>query len=245
VTTPASYTEEIPTAPGYYVYRFWADGGTCLYVGRVGNNGPRPPQPRFRSHRRSKTWWPDVARIEIAELPDHPAIVAEEAGQIEALRPLHNVQRANCTHDLSLPGAVKHTGQCSECARKYQLDPARAVYEASPARKASARERGRKRLPSRTRDAIRKRRPTPGQAPLWGLVRRPARSLEAIGRAAETGTRHDRSIPMFKRTGKHARPRFGPLFALEALLVALSAKREMSAAAAAQLGEMAQDGARG
>jgi hypothetical protein len=167
----ASYSEEIPTAPGYYVYRFWTDGGTCLYVGRVGDNGPRPPQSRFRHHRINKTWWPDVAKIEIAELPDHPAIVAEEVRQIEALRPVHNIQRANCSHDLSLPGAVNHTGACSECARKYQLSPARAVYEASPARRASARERGRKRLPSRMRDEIRKRRPTPGQAPLWELVR--------------------------------------------------------------------------
>ena len=48
---------------------------------------------------------------------------------------------------------------------------------------------------------------------------------------------------MFKRTGRHARPRFGLLFALEALLVALSAKREM--ASGRQAGEYAADGAGG
>ena len=50
---------------------------------------------------------------------------------------------------------------------------------------------------------------------------------------------------MFKRRGKHARARWvGPLFAVEALIVALSAKRELDAATMAQLAEYAQDGAR-
>jgi len=50
---------------------------------------------------------------------------------------------------------------------------------------------------------------------------------------------------MFKRRGKHARARWvGPLFAVEALMVMLAAKDEMTAASAAQLAEYAQDGAR-
>ena len=53
---------------------------------------------------------------------------------------------------------------------------------------------------------------------------------------------------MFKSRGRHARKRgagawVGPLFALEALLVTLSAKREFDAAVAAQLAEVAQGGA--
>ncbi len=54
---------------------------------------------------------------------------------------------------------------------------------------------------------------------------------------------------MLKRSkGRHAKKRgagawVGPLFALEALLVTLSAKREFDAAVAAQLAETAQAGA--
>lgn len=39
---------------------------------------------------------------------------------------------------------------------------------------------------------------------------------------------------MFKSRGRHRKPRIGPLFALEAVFVMLAAKREMSAASAAQ-----------
>ena len=52
---------------------------------------------------------------------------------------------------------------------------------------------------------------------------------------------------MFKRRARHARRRarwVGPVFAVEALIVALSAKRELDAATLAQLAEYAQDGAR-
>jgi len=51
---------------------------------------------------------------------------------------------------------------------------------------------------------------------------------------------------MFKSRGRHrkARIRIGPLFALEAVFVMLAAKREMSAASAAQLAEMTADGTR-
>jgi hypothetical protein len=176
VSGPLRYSEEIPTAPGYYVYRFWTADGTCLYVGRVGDSGPRSPQARLNNHRYTKTWWPDVAKIEVAELPDHPAVVAEEAEQIKALRPLHNVRRANCGHDLSLPGAVKSTGGCRECAKEYSKEynkqhydgTAQAAYEASPARKAAKREYDRKRQPRHNAlKRLRRRRPPAGQAPLW------------------------------------------------------------------------------
>jgi hypothetical protein len=113
-----TYSEAIPTEPGYYVYRFWAADETCLYVGRVGDSGPRPPQARLNYHRRNKAWWPDVARIEIAELPDHPAVVAEESRQIQALNPAHNIRRGSCTHDLSLPGTVTASGHCATCHRE-------------------------------------------------------------------------------------------------------------------------------
>ena len=52
---------------------------------------------------------------------------------------------------------------------------------------------------------------------------------------------------MFKRRARHARKRarwVGPVFALDALMVALSAKRELDAVTAAQLSEYARDGAK-
>lgn len=167
-----TYSEEIPSAAGYYVYRFWAADDTCLYVGRIGDRGPRSPQPRFRHHRRGQTWWPDVARIEVAEFPDHPAVVAEETGQIDALRPLHNARRGNCHHDLSLPGAVKPSGGCRECANEYSRkryhSPVGAAYEATPARKAQRREAAQRYRPKdRAAERLRQRRPSAGQAPLW------------------------------------------------------------------------------
>ena len=52
---------------------------------------------------------------------------------------------------------------------------------------------------------------------------------------------------MFKGRGRHVRRVrwVGPVFAFEALLVVLSAKREFDAVTAAQLAELAGDGARG
>ncbi len=46
---------------------------------------------------------------------------------------------------------------------------------------------------------------------------------------------------MWKRTGKHARRRFrvGPVFAFQAVMLALSAERELSAVTASQLSELA------
>lgn len=102
-------------APGYYVYRLWA-GDECLYVGRVGDAGPRPPQARLNYHRRNKPWWPEVTRTEVAALPDHPAMVAEEEAQIAQLRPRYNVYRTRCSHDRSQPGALNVNGSCRACA---------------------------------------------------------------------------------------------------------------------------------
>ena len=148
----ASYSKVIPRKPGYYVYRLWASDGSSLYVGRVGDSGPRPPQPRFNNHRRKKTWWPEVARIEIAELPDHPAVVAEEAAQIEALHPLHNIRHGKCTHDLSLPGAVGASGNCATCRRENEM---KKYWTQNGAAARVARKRASM------------RRPSTGQGSLW------------------------------------------------------------------------------
>lgn len=84
-----TYSEDLPTAPGYYVYRLWDADGKCMYVGMVGDNVPRRLSARLGQHRRDKTWWPAVARIDAATCAQF-TVHEEEARQIEALRPYRN-----------------------------------------------------------------------------------------------------------------------------------------------------------
>jgi hypothetical protein len=156
--TSSAYGTEIPVAPGYYVYRLWA-GDACLYVGRVGDSGPRAPQPRLNHHRRVKPWWAEVTRIEVAAFPDHPSIVAEEGMQIVTLKPLHNKQRGSCLHDLSIPGAVKANGSCRACENKRPRTPGEKTRK-------NARDRARQ----SQHNAAKRRRvraPGAGQQSLW------------------------------------------------------------------------------
>jgi hypothetical protein len=89
---PASvtYGETLPTAPGRYVYRLWDTPGGCLYVGMIGDSGPRRLSARLGEHRRTKGWWPQVARIDAAEC-DLFQLHDEEMRQIRRLGPAHNV----------------------------------------------------------------------------------------------------------------------------------------------------------
>lgn len=88
----AVYSDALPTAPGYYVYRLWGAAWSesgCLYVGMVGDNGPRRLSARLAEHKRTKPWWSAVARIDAAEC-DMYNVGHEEALQIARLRPDHN-----------------------------------------------------------------------------------------------------------------------------------------------------------
>jgi hypothetical protein len=84
------YSEDLPTAPGYYVYRLWGPG-RCLYVGFVGENGPRLLSARLGEHRRTKPWWPQATLIDAADCGHQLEAMAEEIRQIELLRPVHNI----------------------------------------------------------------------------------------------------------------------------------------------------------
>ena len=167
----AAYSTEIPRTPGYYVYRLWADD-ECLYVGRVGEAGPRPPQPRLNYHRRNRPWWPEVTRTEVTALPDHPAMVAEEESQIALLRPRYNVNRTRCNHDRSQPGALNANGGCRACAAtREKTSAARAAERArakTPERRAKKRKSDLARRP--TKNAARRlqrRAPGSDQGGLW------------------------------------------------------------------------------
>lgn len=85
------YAEDLPAVPGYYVYRLWDAAGWPLYVGRTGDNGPRRLAARLGEHRRTKAWWPDVARIDAAASGPLD-YVTEETMQIGWLTPAHNIR---------------------------------------------------------------------------------------------------------------------------------------------------------
>jgi len=89
-----AYSEDLPTRPGYYVYRLWgralSESG-CLYVGKVGENGPRRLSARLAEHRRLKSWWAAVERIDAAVCTLHD-VSREEGMQIAALQPDHNLR---------------------------------------------------------------------------------------------------------------------------------------------------------
>jgi hypothetical protein len=84
---------DVPEDYGYYVYELWGEAG-CLYVGRVGNNGPGSVRKRFSGHRGKASWWPEVTRAIVSRFASHEEIVAEEPRRIRDLRPAHNRQYA-------------------------------------------------------------------------------------------------------------------------------------------------------
>ena len=174
---------EIPREPGFYIYEIWA-GEVCLYVGRVGDNGPRSVRYRLSSHAGDKPWWPEVTRISVTSLASHEEIAAEEPRRIRELAPRHNRTYARfCRkgHDQDAPGVryQSATGaHCAECQRERSRRPevrARAnealrKYNSQPEVRERLRERDRSpvRLAQQRRAALaRSRRPASGQEGLW------------------------------------------------------------------------------
>lgn len=87
-----AYSGQLPTAPGYYVYRLWGGAFSesgCLYVGMVGESGPRRLSARLAEHKRDKPWWDAVTHVD-AGACDMYNVAHEEALQIATLRPDHN-----------------------------------------------------------------------------------------------------------------------------------------------------------
>ncbi len=89
-----SYSETILARPGFYVYRLWA-GDLPLYVGSVGQHGARRVTRRLSEHRRTKAWWPQVTRADVAAFKTIGEMVAEETTQISRLLPAHNKHHLN------------------------------------------------------------------------------------------------------------------------------------------------------
>jgi len=165
-----SYLGDVPEEFGYYVYEFWADD-VCLYVGRVGNNGPGSVRRRFASHASasstSSAWWSQATRVLVSRFSSHEEIVAEEPRRIQELRPVHNRQFAWLAKvDAAVPANT------AEREDVYQ-----AEYRQQPERKAREQQRARGRdwqeFNARAADrkkrwtASRVRRPSPGQTGLF------------------------------------------------------------------------------
>lgn len=68
----------------HYVYEFYTEDGTCLYVGCSAQVGTRIQQHV------AKPWWLEVARIEVNKYSDFHAGRQAEKEQIEHLSPVHN-----------------------------------------------------------------------------------------------------------------------------------------------------------
>lgn len=163
---------DVPEEFGYYVYELWGDAG-CLYVGRVGNNGPGSVRKRLYGHSRDKSWWPEVTRTVVSRFASHEEIVVEEPRHIRDLRPVHNRQYNGQSAWLAAAEAGEaNDGDAYQAA--YRQQPERKQRE--HAREAGKARRGyyagRNALPAvaeRKRRWARtaRRRPGPGQAGLF------------------------------------------------------------------------------
>ncbi len=68
------------------LYRFYDSAGRLLYVGISLHAAQRAAE-----HKRGKSWWPDVARMEVEHLGHRREAEEEEQRAIIAERPLHNI----------------------------------------------------------------------------------------------------------------------------------------------------------
>ena len=117
---------DVPEDLGYYIYELWGSDG-CLYVGRVGNNGPGSVRKRFNGHAsdKSKSWWPQVTRAVVSKFTSHEEIVAEEPRRIWELRPRYNRQFA----------WLAETGTPVPADTSEREDAYQAAYRRKPERK--------------------------------------------------------------------------------------------------------------
>jgi len=67
------------------VYRLYDAADVLLYVGSSKN-----PAQRWKQHRQLKSWWPQVARREVAWFDSRPDALFAERQAILAENPLHN-----------------------------------------------------------------------------------------------------------------------------------------------------------
>ncbi|MFM9652794.1 GIY-YIG nuclease family protein [Streptomyces galilaeus] len=79
---PDPREQRTPTA----LYRLYAADETVLYIGVTDD-----PDRRFKQHRDSKPWWPQVARKTVEWHPSRSRALAVEAAAIAAETPTYNI----------------------------------------------------------------------------------------------------------------------------------------------------------
>lgn len=85
--------------PPCILYRLYSHTGELLYIGITIH-----PETRFAEHKRTKPWWPEVARIAIEEYPDDVTAAAAEQAAIRAERPCFNrAHNGGCADYRSRP----------------------------------------------------------------------------------------------------------------------------------------------
>jgi predicted GIY-YIG superfamily endonuclease len=71
----------------YILYRFFSADEQLLYVGMTRN-----PARRFEKHSGDKSWWGEIARIEMQQFGTIEELRAAERAAIEAEHPVHNIR---------------------------------------------------------------------------------------------------------------------------------------------------------
>ena len=70
----------------YFLYRFYDEDDTLLYIGITND-----PERRLYQHTAQKPWADDIARTEYAVFANKTEATAAEAALIKQLSPLHNI----------------------------------------------------------------------------------------------------------------------------------------------------------
>jgi GIY-YIG catalytic domain len=76
-----------PTDGVAFVYRLYDTSGVLLYVGSTNRI-----HSRLRSHCFTKSWWSEVAALDLRPCPSRKAAFDLEAAFINELRPVHNIK---------------------------------------------------------------------------------------------------------------------------------------------------------
>lgn len=81
----------------HVLYRFYNSRDELLYVGITSN-----PMTRFRAHQSDKSWWPEVATINVENYASRRELLAAERAAIKAEHP-----RYNTTHNRALDAEAR------------------------------------------------------------------------------------------------------------------------------------------
>lgn len=87
----------------FVLYRFFAGDDRLLYVGMTRN-----PSRRFEKHSGEKSWWSEVARIEMEHHSTLPELREAERQAIQHDKPIHNIRMNNGT--VGKPRPVSRCG---------------------------------------------------------------------------------------------------------------------------------------